>query len=76
MKQNEGDFRGRVGLFLTSLEIKMKCTDLRSLSWVRTGDEVYVNELAEIFIVDRMKVRNLIIFSDMCLTAYSGNHES
>ncbi|KAK7694984.1 hypothetical protein QCA50_002172 [Cerrena zonata] len=23
--------------------------------WVRTGDEVYINELAEVFIVDRMK---------------------
>ncbi|CAL1695160.1 unnamed protein product [Somion occarium] len=23
--------------------------------WVRTGDEVYINELAEIFIIDRMK---------------------
>ena len=25
--------------------------------WVRTGDEVYINELKELFIVDRIKVR-------------------
>lgn len=41
--------------YVCLLPIFVTCLELFHLRWVRTGDEAYINEKYEVFIVDRLK---------------------
>ena len=45
--------------------------------WVRTGDEVMFNEQMEVFVLDRIKVKNFrSILENIVLLRILGNYES
>lgn len=45
--------------------------------WVRTGDEVMFNEKMEVFVLDRIKVKNFrSILENIVLLRILGNYES
>ena len=45
--------------------------------WVRTGDEVMFNEKMEVFVLDRIKVKNFrSILENIILLRILGNYES
>jgi hypothetical protein len=40
--------------------------NLSCCRWVRTGDEVMINENADLFVVDRLKVRRVGVHDHNC----------